>query len=104
MYITGASYCDLEIYLPKESHTVRIEKDPMYQKVSVPKLLKFFDQIILPELFSKNICVETTCKEPLKTLITQVADRIDQEKVIKEIQKLQKRKAEHIPTTPKKLK
>ena len=80
MYVTGASYCDLEIYLPKESHTVRIEKDPMYQEVSVPKLLKFFDQIILPELFPKNICVETTCKETLKTLIVQGADRINQEK------------------------
>ena len=88
MYITGASYCDLEIYLPKESHTVQIEKDPMYQEVSVPKLLKFFDQIILPELFSKNICVETTCKETLKTLVMQVTDRIDQEKVSRKFRNL----------------
>ena len=87
MYITGASYCDLDIYLLKELYTFRIKKDPMYQEVSVSKLLKFFNHIILPELFSKNICAETTCKETLKTLTMQVADRIDQEKVIKEIQK-----------------
>ena len=68
----------------------------MYQEVSEQKILKCFDHI-LPELFSKNIFVETTCK----SLITQVVDRIDQEKVITEIQNLQKRKAEHIPTIPK---
>ena len=40
MYITGASYSDFVIFLPKESSIVTVKKDDYFVNLSVPLLKK----------------------------------------------------------------
>ncbi|XP_065068875.1 uncharacterized protein LOC135694115 [Rhopilema esculentum] len=76
MFTTGANYCDFELFLPKQSITLRILKDPAYVVDCVPKLTRFFNLIILPELFSFEIKLETECKLLLKDIVKRVSDGI----------------------------
>ena len=73
MFITGANYCDFELFLPKQSIALRILKDPAYVVDGVPKLTTFFNLIILPELFSYEIKLETECKLLLKDIVKRVS-------------------------------
>ena len=78
MFVTGRLYCDFEVLvkllvdLVKESVTVRIMKDLNYENDVVPKLSYFYDEVIVPELFTKNIKIERTCKELLEDIATLV--------------------------------
>ena len=69
MFVTGRLYCDFEVFLVKESVSIRIRKDLQYENV-VPKLSYFYDEVIVPELFTKNIKIERTCKELLEDIVT----------------------------------
>ena len=55
MFVTGRLYGDFEVFLVKESVTIRIMKDVNYENDVVPKLSYFYDEVIVPELFTKNI-------------------------------------------------
>ena len=56
----------------KESVTIRIMKDLIYENDVVPKLFYFYDEVIIPKLFTKNIKTERTCKELLEDNVTLV--------------------------------
>ena len=43
-----------------------------YENDVVPKLSCFYDEVIVPELFRKNIKIERTCKELLEDIVTLV--------------------------------
>ena len=62
MFVTGTSYADFVLYLPKESCIVRVGKDDSYHKVSVP-LLEDFSNTIL----SLNFLVENAHKGNLQS-------------------------------------
>ena len=61
MFVTGRLYGDFEVFLVKESVTIRIMKDVNYENDVVPKLSYFYDEFIVPELFTKNIKIKRTC-------------------------------------------
>ena len=68
MFVTGRLYCDFEGFLVKESVTIRIMKDLNYENDVVPKLPYFYDEVIVPELFTKKILklkgpVNDTCRK-----------------------------------------
>ena len=54
MFVTDRPYCNFEVFLGKESLTIRTMKDLNYENV-VPKLSYFYDDIIVPEFFTKKI-------------------------------------------------
>ena len=47
-------------------------KDLNYENDVVPKLSYFYDEVIVPELFTKNIKIKRTSKELLKDIVTLV--------------------------------
>ena len=67
MFVTGILYCDFEVFLVKESVAIRIIKDLNYENDVVPKFSYFYDEVIVPELFTKNIKMERTCRYYLKS-------------------------------------
>ena len=66
----------------KESVTIRIMKDVNYENDVVPKLSYFYDEVIVSELFTKNIKIERTCKELLEDIVTLV----EKSEITKELQ------------------
>ena len=54
MFVTGRLYCDFEGFLVKESVTIRTMKDLNYENDVVPKRPYFYDEVIVPELFTKK--------------------------------------------------
>ena len=72
MFVTGRLYCDFEVFLVKESVTIRTMKDVNYENDVVPKRSYFYDEVIVPELFTKNIKIEKTCIELLEGIVTLV--------------------------------
>ena len=69
MFVTSRLYCDFEVLLVKESVTTRIMKNFNYQINVVPIFFPFYDKVIAPELFTKNIKIERTCKELLEDIV-----------------------------------
>ena len=57
-------------------------KDVNYENDVVPKLSYFYDEVIVPELFTKNIKIERTCKELLEDIVTLV----EKSEITKELQ------------------
>ena len=47
-------------------------KDLNYENSVVPNISYLYDEVIVPELFIKNIKIERTCKELLKNIVTLV--------------------------------
>ena len=47
-------------------------KDFSYANDAVPKSFCFYDVGIVPELFTKNIKIERTCKELVEDIVTLV--------------------------------
>ena len=89
MYITGTSYTDFFIYLPKESTIVRVKKETCYANVSVPLLKKFFYDSIVPEILQKMIHQKYVCKDVLDDLLDNVVQATtDNEKVQYELNQL----------------
>ena len=72
MFVTCRLYCDFEAFIVKESVTIRIMTDLNYENDVVPKLSYFYDEVIFPELFIKNIKIEGICKELLEDIVTLV--------------------------------
>ena len=72
MFVTGRLYCDFEVFLVKESITIRIFKDFSYENDVVPNCFYFYDEVIVPEFFTKNIELGRTCKELLEHIVTLV--------------------------------
>ena len=70
MLVTGGLYCDFENFLLKESVTIKITKDFSYENDVVSKRFYFYDKVIVPELFTRNIKVGRTCKELLEVIET----------------------------------
>ena len=52
----------------KVSVTIRIMKDFNYENDIVPKHFYFYGEVFVPELLTKNIKIERTCKALLKIL------------------------------------
>ena len=89
MFVTGTSYCDFEVYLPKESCTFRIKIDPDYLQHCVRKLVTFFNSIILPYLYNiDDIEISTTCKNVINNLLKKVEENVNRQIVINELQQL----------------
>ena len=72
MFITGRLCCDFEVFLVKESVTIKIMKDLNCENDVVPKLSCLHNEVIVPELFTKNIEIERTNKELLVDIVTLV--------------------------------
>ena len=87
MFVTFGLCCDFEVSLVKESVTIRIMKDVNYENDVVPKLSYFYDEVIVPELFTKNIKIERTCKELLEDIVTLV-EKIENTKKLQDDLKL----------------
>ena len=47
----------------------------------MPKLSNFYDEVIVPELFTKNIKIERTCKELLEDIVTLVEKSVIRKKL-----------------------
>ena len=69
MFVTGRLYCDFEGFLVKESVTIRIMKDLNYENDVAPKRSYFYDELLVPELFTKFIKIERACKELLEDIV-----------------------------------
>ena len=69
MFVTGRLYCDFEGFLAKESVTIRIMKDLNYENDVAPKRSYFYDELLVPELFTKFIKIERACKELLEDIV-----------------------------------
>ena len=52
MFVTGRLYCDFEVFLVKESITIKITKDFNYENDVVPKRSYFYDDAVVPQLFT----------------------------------------------------
>ena len=50
--ITRLSWCDFVVWSPKELHVEWVQADPKFWEGTLPKLRKFYDMAILPELAS----------------------------------------------------
>jgi len=87
MFVTGAKYCDFEVFLPKESVTVRIYRDLSFEIKQIPKLIKYFESIVLPELFSGTIKNLVACRNVLKGVVQNVEEILEREVVQNELQK-----------------
>ena len=72
MFVTGGLHCDFEVFLVRESVTIKIMKDLNYEIDVVPKLSCFYDEVIVPKLFTKNIKIERACKQLLQDIVTLV--------------------------------
>ena len=70
MFGTGRLYCNFKGFSVKDSFTIRIIKDVNYENVVAPNLSYFYDEVIAPLLFTKNIKIERTCKELLEDIVT----------------------------------
>ena len=80
MFVTGRLYCDFEDFLVKESVTKNYERRELW-KWFMPKLSNFYDEVIVPELFTKNIKIERTCKELLEDIVTLVEKSVIRKKL-----------------------
>ena len=60
----------LKVFLVKESVTIKIMKGFNYENDVVPKLFCFYDEVIVPEPFTKNIKIESIFKELLEDIVT----------------------------------
>ena len=85
MFVACAMYCDFEVFLLKESITIRISRDPNYEINQVPKLIKFFTSILLPELFSGTIANMVECRYILKELLDNVQNAVESKELQKDL-------------------
>ena len=50
--VMNLPWCDFVLWTPKELHVERIQADPAFWREVLPKLEKFYDTALLPELAS----------------------------------------------------
>ena len=77
MFVTGTSYADFVLYLPRESCIVRVGKDDSYHKMSVPLLEDFFKCNLIPELFSRKLLTKVICKAILGEIVENAVDIVN---------------------------
>ena len=82
MFVTGRLHCGFEVFLVKESVTIRIIKDFKYENDVVIKRFYFYDEVIFLSILQKNIKIERTCKELLEDIVTLV----EKSEIIKKVQ------------------
>ena len=63
MFVTGRLHCGFEVFLVKESLTIRIMKDFKYENDVVLKLFYFYDEVIFLSILQKILKL----KEPVKS-------------------------------------
>ena len=63
MFVTGRLHCGFEVFLVKESVTIRIMKDFKYENDVVLKLFYFYDEVIFLSILQKMLKL----KEPVKS-------------------------------------
>ena len=63
MFVTGRLHCGFEVFLVKESVTIRIMKDFKYENDVVLKLFYFYDEVIFLSILQKILKL----KEPVKS-------------------------------------
>ena len=88
MYITGRNYTDFVVYLQRESCNIRIQKDPNYEIVQVPKLLNFFNRYILPEMFDLKISDKFAAKSLLDDMVNIIVNRGGAEAIQREFNQI----------------
>jgi hypothetical protein len=71
MFVCQKEYCDFHVYLPKESFVQRITASDNYKK-NLPKLEKFFDDFIAPEMFTKKLLSKEIVSRILKEIIDSI--------------------------------
>lgn len=62
--ITNRSWCDLFIWCPGDSRTVRVEKNVNFWQGIVPKLTSFYMDCVLPELIDPRATRNMPVREP----------------------------------------
>ena len=72
MFVCQKEYCDFHVYLPKECFVQRITPCDNYFKDNFPKLEKFFDDFIAPEMFTKKI----QAKEIVTVILNGIVDSV----------------------------
>ena len=73
MFMCQKKYTDFHVYLPKESFVQRITSSDDYEK-HIPKLEKYFDDYIVPEMFSKKILSKEIASRIMKEIIDSICD------------------------------
>ena len=63
MFVTGRLHCGFEVFLVKESVTIRIMKDFKFENDVVLKLFYFYDEVIFLSILQKILKL----KEPVKS-------------------------------------
>ena len=72
MSFTGTLSCDFEGFFGEGVRYYKVMRDFSYENDAVPKPFCFYDVGIVPELFTKNIKIERTCKELVEDIVTLV--------------------------------
>ena len=72
MFVSQKGYCDFHVYLPKESFVQRITVNDSHGADVLPKLQKFFDDFIAPELFTKKLLSKEIVLQILNDIINKL--------------------------------
>ena len=68
MFVTGRLHCGFEVFLVKESVTIRIMKDFKYENDVVLKLFYFYDEVIFPSILQKILKLKESVNSYWKML------------------------------------
>ena len=63
MFATNTLYCDFVVWTPNQIVVNRIYHDMEFELVAVPKLNKFFRDVILPEILTRSHCTSKSIVE-----------------------------------------
>ena len=68
MFVTGRLHCGFEVFLVKESVTIRIMKDFKYENDVVLKLFCFYDEVIFLSILQKILKLKESVNSYWKML------------------------------------
>ena len=68
MFVTGRLHCGFEVFLVKESVTIRIMKDFKYENDVVLKLFYFYDEVIFLSILQKILKLKESVNSYWKML------------------------------------
>jgi len=88
MFVTGVSYADFVVFLPRESCIIRINVAKTYDKDQALLLEDFYCKHVIPELFNRELGYEYTAKEVLGDILYKVVKRVDADHAQKELDQL----------------
>ena len=75
------------LFIYKE-RVIRIQKDPNYEVVQVPKLLNLFNRYILPEMLDLKISDKFAAKSILDDMVNIILNRVDAEAIQRELNQI----------------